>query len=109
MINDNQSPSTEAERPAPPGDDQRAQGHTRRRVRMTREAGQSLVISSLVCGGASVDSQAIEIRMAQVCAGGVATLDVLLPDHFFVERKETLDGVQALFRLRPASGEPATD
>jgi len=108
MINDNQSSDAEAGH-APPGGDKAAHGHPRRRVRMTREAGQSLVISSLVCSEASGDGQAIEIRMAQVCAGGAATLDVLLPDHFFVERKETLDGVQALFRLRSASGELPTD
>lgn len=70
----------------------------RRRVRMTREPGQSLVLSSL----AGALHPPVEIRISQVCAGGVAVLDVLLPDHMFVERKETLDGVHALFACRPA-------
>lgn len=69
----------------------------RRRVRVTRETGQALVLSGL-CGGCGAGGrQGIEIRVSQVCAGGVAILEVLLPDNVFVERKETLDGVQALF------------
>lgn len=69
----------------------------RRRVRITREMGQSLVLSSL-CGGCRTDGQNdIEIRLSQVCDGGVATLEVFVPDSVFVERKEILDGVRALF------------
>lgn len=73
---------------------------TRRRVRMTRAPGQSLVLSSL--GGWAGDGGPIEIRFAEVGAGGAATLDFLLPDHIFVEHKETMDSVQALFCLRPS-------
>ncbi len=73
---------------------------TRRRVRMTRAPGQSLVLSSL--GGCSGEAGAIEIRFAEVGSGGAATLDFLLPDHIFVEHKETMDSVQALFCLRPS-------
>ncbi len=72
----------------------------RRRVRMTRAPGQSLVLSSL--GGCAGDGGPIEIRFAEVGAGGAATLDFLLPDHIFVEHKETMDSVQALFCLRPS-------
>ncbi len=69
----------------------------RRRVRMTRETGQSLVLSSL-CGGCQEGERLLaEIRISQVCAGGVAIVDVVLPDNVFVERKETLDGLRALF------------
>ena len=70
----------------------------RRRIRMTRETGQALVFSSL-CGGCGAEGTRlpIEVRVSQVCAGGVAILEVLLPDNMFVERKETQDGVRALF------------
>lgn len=69
----------------------------RRRVRMTREPGQSLVLSGL-CGGCRVtEPDDIEIRVSQVGAGGVATLEVFVPDSVFVERKETLEEVRALF------------
>lgn len=74
-------------------------GAGRRRVRMIREAGQSLVLSRLC---ESEEGETIEVRVSQVCAGGVAILEVLLPDNVFVERKETLDGVHALFTLAPA-------
>ncbi len=67
----------------------------RRRVRMTRAKGQSLVLSSL--GGKAGDSGPIEIRFAEIAPGGAATLDFLLPDNIFVEHKETMDSVQALF------------
>jgi hypothetical protein len=83
-----------------------AEGHakaglpgTRRRVRMTRTPGQSLVLSSL--GGCAGEGGPIEIRFAEVGAGGAATLDFLLPDHIFVEHKETMDSVHALFCARP--------
>lgn len=72
----------------------------RRRVRMTRMQGQSLVLSSL--GGCAGEGGPIEIRFAEVGAGGAATVDFLLPDHIFVEHKETMDSVQALFCLRPS-------
>jgi len=69
----------------------------RRRVRMTRGTGQSLVLSSL-CGGCHVSElEDIEIRVSRIGAGGEATLEVLVPDSMFVERKETLDEVRALF------------
>ena len=74
----------------------------RRRVRIIREAGQSLVLSHLCEGAGSDDGQAIEVRVSQVCAGGVAILEMLLPDNVFVECKETLEGVRALFSLAPA-------
>ena len=70
----------------------------RRRVRMTRETGQALILSRLCCDDkAGTEEHAIEVRVSQVCAGGVTILEVLLPDNVFVERKETLDGVRALF------------
>lgn len=69
----------------------------RRRVRMTRETGQSLVLSSLCGGFQTVEQDDIEIRVSQICEGGVATLELLVPDNVFVERKETLEGVRALF------------
>lgn len=70
----------------------------RRRVRMTREMGQSLVLSRLCSDdGIATEEHAIEVRVSQVCANGVTILEVLLPDNVFVERKETLDGVRALF------------
>jgi hypothetical protein len=68
----------------------------RRRVRMTRETGQSLVLSRL-CDGGGTEEHAIEVRVSQVCLGGVAILEVILPDNVFVERKETMDGIRALF------------
>ncbi len=69
----------------------------RRRVRMMRAAGQSLVLSRL-CGDCRADApDDIEIRVSQVCDGGAATLEVLIPDNVFVERKEIWDGVRALF------------
>ncbi len=73
----------------------------RRRVRMTRTQGQALVLSTL--GGCAGDAGPIEIRFAEVEAGGAAILDFLLPDNIFVEHKETMDSVQALFCLRPTA------
>ena len=71
-------------------------GETRRRVRMTREAGQSLVLSRLC---ASTDEEvAVEVRISHVSPNGSTTLEMLLPADVFVERKETLEGVKALFR-----------
>jgi hypothetical protein len=64
---------------------------------MTRETGQSLVLSSLCGGCRAVEPEDIEIRVSQVCAGGVATLEIIVPDNVFVERKEIWDGVRALF------------
>jgi hypothetical protein len=64
-------------------------------VRFTRGTGQSLVLSSL-WGGDGGAAQ-VEVRVSQVCPDGTATLEVVLPDSVFVERKETLDGVRALF------------
>lgn len=66
-------------------------------VRITRNAGQSLVLSSLWGGDSQWDATQVEVRVSQVCADGTATLEVVLPDSVFVERKETLDGVRALF------------
>ena len=78
-------------------------GDGRRRVRIIREAGQSLVLSRLCENdGSGDDGQAIEVRVSQVCAGGVAILEMLLPDNVFVERKETVEGVRALFTLAAA-------
>lgn len=74
----------------------------RRRVRIAREPGQALVLSRLCEGADGDDPQAIEVRVSQVCAGGVAILDVLLPDNVFVERKETQEGVRALFAPAPS-------
>lgn len=86
---------------APGGCSVRAgQAGTRRRVRMTRTAGQSLVLSSL--GGSFSDSGPVEIRFAEAGTGGAITLDFLLPDNIFVENKETMDGVHALFCPCPA-------
>ena len=77
-------------------------GAGRRRVRITREAGQALVLSRLCQGDGGDEGQTIEVRVSQVCAGGVAILEVLLPDNVFVERKETQEGVRALFAPAPA-------
>ena len=71
-------------------------GEKRRRVRMTREAGQSLVLSRLC--EASDEEVAVEVHISHVSPNGSATLEMLLPADVFVERKETLDGVKALFR-----------
>lgn len=73
----------------------------RRRVRMTRQAGESLVLSRLGESSCGDDGQAIEVRISRVCAEGVAILEVLLPENVFVERKEILDGVRALFAPAP--------
>ena len=64
---------------------------------MTRGTGQSLVLSSLCGGCQSIETHDIEIRLSQVCDGGVATLEVFIPENVFVERKEILDGVRAMF------------
>lgn len=71
----------------------------RRCVRMMHVPGQALVLSTL--GGCSGTAQAIEIRFAEVGADGTAMLDFLLPDHMFVEHKETMDSMQALFCALP--------
>ena len=80
-------------------------GAGRRRVRITRETGQALVLSRLCDASGGDEAQTIEVRVSQVCAGGVAILEVLLPDNVFVERKETQEGVRALFA--PATPSPA--
>ena len=77
-------------------------GSGRRRVRITRETGQALVLSRLCEGDHGDEEQTIEVRVSQVCSGGVAILEVLLPDDIFVERKETQEGVLALFAPAPA-------
>lgn len=72
-----------------------------RRVRMTRQTGQALVLSNLCCCREDgSEAGQIEVRVSQVCAGGTAILEVILPDGVFVERKETLEGVRALFPRR---------
>jgi hypothetical protein len=63
---------------------------------MTRTAGQSLVVSRLYGSGMD-DHEGVEIRVSEICAGGVTILDMLVPENVFVERKETLEGVRALF------------
>ncbi len=68
----------------------------RRRVRMMRQVGQSLILSNL-CDGQPVEPNDIEIRLSQVCDEGGAMLEIFIPDNVFVERKEIWDGVQALF------------
>lgn len=73
----------------------------RRRVRMTRAPGQALVLSSL--GGPAGDAGPIEICFSAMGTGGAATLDFLLPDHFFVEHKEIMDGMQTLFEQHHSS------
>lgn len=83
------------------GYDEPGLASTRRRVRMICTAGQALVLSTL--GGCAGDAGPIEIRLAEAGTGEAATLDFLLPDHFFVEHKETMDSVQALFCLHACS------
>jgi hypothetical protein len=72
-------------------------GDGRRRVRITREAGQSLVLSPLCESGHGEGLQTIEVRVSQICPGGTTILEVLVPENIFVERKETVEGVRALF------------
>lgn len=74
----------------------------RRRVRLTRHAGQSLVLSWMGVAGSADAHQEIEVRVARVRPEGAAVLEVLLPEDAFVECKETLDGVRALFAPVPA-------
>lgn len=69
----------------------------RRRVRLTRQAGQSLVLSRIGAAGSADSPQEIEVLVTRVCSEGAAVLEVLLPEDVFVECKETLDGVRALF------------
>ena len=52
----------------------------RRRIRMTREAGQSLVLSRL-CRTGMEEYHPVEITISQVGADGVTIHDVLLPDE----------------------------
>jgi hypothetical protein len=71
---------------------------------MIRGTGQSLVLSNL-CGGCQVAERlSIEVRVSEVCAEGTTVLEVLLPDNMFVERKETLDGMEALFPAHTPEG-----
>lgn len=74
----------------------------RRRVRLTRQLGQSLVLSRIGDSGDADAADEIEVRVTRVCPEGAAVLEVLLPEDVFVECKETLDGVRALFTPAPA-------
>jgi hypothetical protein len=69
---------------------------------MLRGAGQSLVLSKLCDGEHEEERQSIEVRICRICGDDAAVLEVLLPENVFVERKETLDGVRALFKPAPA-------